>query len=146
MRNGSAGSCPPRFVAFSHLPAKTSATMLASPRRTTHSYRLVIWPIAYSARLSENLSVSFSRLFGFDHSPVPYKVARPSVAVYFDPATTRCWPGVTSPWITFCSVKVTAPCGPTVPVSSIRPSPSVGYQATAPNAFPARSLTNSTIG
>src|SRR4051794_5408404 len=41
MRNGSAGSCPPLFVAFSHLPTSTSARTLTSPSRTTSRYRLV---------------------------------------------------------------------------------------------------------
>src|SRR6188768_1099058 len=43
MRNGSAGSCPPRFVAFSHLATITSARTLASPSGTTIQYRFVKW-------------------------------------------------------------------------------------------------------
>src|SRR4029450_13481991 len=40
MRNGSAGSSPPRFVAFSHLPTSTTARALSTPR-TTSQRRLV---------------------------------------------------------------------------------------------------------
>src|SRR5436305_1989589 len=44
MRNGSAGCCPPRFVAFSHLPTSTTSTSartLTSPSKATSRYRLV---------------------------------------------------------------------------------------------------------
>src|SRR4029450_1967705 len=40
MRNGSAGSCPPRFVALTHLPTSTTARALSTPR-TTSQRRLV---------------------------------------------------------------------------------------------------------
>src|SRR6266508_1254033 len=52
MRNGSAGPCPPRFVAFSHLPTSTSAKILASPRRTINRYRLVNWGNRHSPSAS----------------------------------------------------------------------------------------------
>src|SRR6266850_1758883 len=52
MRNVSAGPCPPRFVAFSHLPTSTSAKTLASPRRTTNRYRLVNWGNRHSPSAS----------------------------------------------------------------------------------------------
>ena len=52
MRNGSAGPCPPRFVAFTHLPMKTSASTLTNPRRTTSLYRLVKWGNRHAPRAS----------------------------------------------------------------------------------------------
>src|SRR4051812_6322485 len=49
MRNGSTGSCPPRFVAFSRLPMSTSATTLASASRTMSRYRLLKLHITLSS-------------------------------------------------------------------------------------------------
>src|SRR5262245_31403186 len=55
MRNGSAGSCPPRLVAFSRRPSSTSAREAASsPSRTTSPRRLV--------KVRNSLTIAFSPL------------------------------------------------------------------------------------
>src|SRR4051812_20475160 len=65
MRNGSAVFCPPTFVAFSHLPTKTSAsaTMLRPATRTANRRRLV------KRFVRGNFEVGFAMLEGRDRAP-----------------------------------------------------------------------------